>query len=97
MHSRVQALPRSSRTLYWFAVAVAAATIPGCSNSKPESPLASQSSRTQGANGELRYPARWWEPVSKEGAPDWEILPQEAQPGEVILSKRQADLGLLSN
>jgi predicted NAD-dependent protein-ADP-ribosyltransferase YbiA (DUF1768 family) len=43
------------------------------------------------------YPARWWEPVSKEGAPDWEILPQEAGLGEVILSKRQPDLGLLSN
>jgi predicted NAD-dependent protein-ADP-ribosyltransferase YbiA (DUF1768 family) len=35
-------------------------------------------------------------PVSKEGAPDWEILPQEAKPGEVILSKRN-ELGLLSN
>jgi predicted NAD-dependent protein-ADP-ribosyltransferase YbiA (DUF1768 family) len=44
-----------------------------------------------------RYPARWWAPVPKEGAPDWEILPQEAGPGEVILSKRQKDLGLLSN
>lgn len=44
-----------------------------------------------------RYPARWWAAVPKEGAPDWEILPQEAGPGEVILSKRQPDLGLLSN
>jgi hypothetical protein len=34
--------------------------------------------------------------VSKEGAPAWEILPQEAGPGEVILSKRH-ELGLLSN
>ncbi len=42
------------------------------------------------------YPARWWAPVSKEGAPAWEILPQEAGPGEVILSKRN-ELGLLSN
>jgi predicted NAD-dependent protein-ADP-ribosyltransferase YbiA (DUF1768 family) len=42
------------------------------------------------------YPAHWWTPVSKEGAPDWEILPQEAQPGEVILSKRN-ELGRLSN
>ena len=30
------------------------------------------------------------------GAPAWEILPQAAQPGEVILSKRN-ELGLLSN
>jgi len=42
------------------------------------------------------YPSHWWVPVSKEGAPDWEILPQEAAPGEVILSKRH-ELGLLSN
>jgi hypothetical protein len=43
-----------------------------------------------------RYPAHWWTPVSKVGKPDWEILPQEAGPGEVILSKRN-ELGLLSN
>lgn len=43
-----------------------------------------------------RYPAHWWAPVSTEGAPDWEILPQEAGPGEVIVSKRH-ELGLLSN
>ncbi len=43
-----------------------------------------------------RYPARWWTAVPKEGAPAWEILPQEAGPGEVILSKRN-ELGLLSN
>jgi predicted NAD-dependent protein-ADP-ribosyltransferase YbiA (DUF1768 family) len=43
-----------------------------------------------------RYPSHWWAPVSKEGAPAWEILPQEAGPGEVILSKRH-ELGLLSN
>src|SRR5213079_2966144 len=42
------------------------------------------------------YPAHWWAPVPKEGAPSWEILPQEAGPGEVILSKRH-ELGLLSN
>jgi predicted NAD-dependent protein-ADP-ribosyltransferase YbiA (DUF1768 family) len=43
-----------------------------------------------------RYPAHWWTPVPKEGAPDWEILPQEAGPGEVIVSKRH-ELGVLSN
>lgn len=42
------------------------------------------------------YPAHWWVPVAKDGAPGWEILPQEAGPGEVILSKRH-ELGLLSN
>jgi hypothetical protein len=43
-----------------------------------------------------KYPAHWWAPVSREGAPAWEILPQEAAPGEVIVSKRH-ELGLLSN
>jgi len=42
------------------------------------------------------YPAHWWTPAPKEGAPAWEILPQEAGPGQVILSKRN-ELGLLSN
>ena len=42
------------------------------------------------------YPSHWWTAVAKEGAPSWEILPQEAKPGEVILSKRN-ELGLLSN
>ncbi len=42
------------------------------------------------------YPREWWAPVPKAGAPEWEILPQEAGPGEVVLSKRN-ELGLLSN
>jgi predicted NAD-dependent protein-ADP-ribosyltransferase YbiA (DUF1768 family) len=42
------------------------------------------------------YPAHWWAPVPTNGAPAWEILPQAAAPGEVILSKRN-ELGLLSN
>lgn len=42
-----------------------------------------------------RYPD-WWTPVPTNGAPAWEIFPQEAKPGEVILSKRN-ELGLLSN
>jgi uncharacterized repeat protein (TIGR03806 family) len=43
-----------------------------------------------------KYPAHWWTPVPTNGAPGWEILPQAAAPGEVILSKRN-ELGLLSN
>ena len=50
----------------------------------------------QTAQRDPRYPAHWWTPVSAVGKPDWEILPQEAGPGEVILSKRN-ELGLLSN
>jgi hypothetical protein len=43
-----------------------------------------------------RYPPHWWTPAPTEGAPTWEILPQAAGVGEVILSKRN-ELGLLSN
>lgn len=42
------------------------------------------------------YPAHWWSEISKAGAPSWEIFPQDAKYGEVILSKRN-ELGLLSN
>ncbi len=43
-----------------------------------------------------QYPAGWWTPVVDAHKPDWEILPQAAKPGEVILSKRN-ELGILSN
>lgn len=43
-----------------------------------------------------RYPAHWFAPVEDPKKPEWEILPQEAKAGEVILSKRN-ELGLLSN
>jgi predicted NAD-dependent protein-ADP-ribosyltransferase YbiA (DUF1768 family) len=42
------------------------------------------------------YPTHWWTPVPEAGKPDWEILPQAARRGEVILSKRN-ELGILSN
>ncbi len=42
------------------------------------------------------YPEHWWAEVPREGAPAWEVLPQDAGPGEVILSKRN-ELGILSN
>ena len=45
---------------------------------------------------EAGYPAEWWKEFPHEGAPDWEILPQECGPGEVILSKR-TELGVFSN
>ena len=48
--------------------------------------------RTEGG----RYPAHWWQPVPEAEKAWWEILPQAAGPGEVILSKRN-ELGLLSN
>jgi len=42
------------------------------------------------------FPAHWWTPVPESSAASWEILPQAAKPGEVILSKRN-ELGILSN
>jgi hypothetical protein len=43
-----------------------------------------------------KYPCEWWREIPKEGVPSWEILPQDAGPGEVILSKR-TELGVFSN
>lgn len=45
---------------------------------------------------QARYPAHWWTPVEDAQKPAWEILPQAAKPGEVVLSKRN-ELGILSN
>jgi len=42
------------------------------------------------------YPSHWWAPVPEDQKASWEILPQAARPGEVILSKRN-ELGILSN
>ncbi len=47
-------------------------------------------------NPTLSYPAIWFAPVNDPNPPSWEILPQAARPGEVILSKRN-ELGILSN
>lgn len=43
-----------------------------------------------------QYPESWWKPVDESRRHSWEILPQDAGPGEVILSKRN-ELGILSN
>ncbi len=42
------------------------------------------------------YPAQWWQKYPAAEKPAWEILPDQAGPNQVILSKRNA-LGLLSN
>jgi predicted NAD-dependent protein-ADP-ribosyltransferase YbiA (DUF1768 family) len=54
------------------------------------------SRRATSASNVSRYPAVWFAPIDDPNKPDWEILPQAAGPGEVILSKRN-ELGLLSN
>ena len=52
--------------------------------------------RTSRAARDSKYPAEWWTPCRRRARRDWEILPQDAGPGEVILSKRN-ELGMLSN
>ena len=46
--------------------------------------------------GHSPYPAEWWAPVPRGHAKGWEVLPQDAGPGEVVLSKRH-ELGVFSN
>ncbi len=59
-------------------------------------PKAAETTASQATVREQSYPKHWWNPVPHDSAASWEILPQEAGPGEVILSKRN-ELGLLSN
>jgi predicted NAD-dependent protein-ADP-ribosyltransferase YbiA (DUF1768 family) len=46
--------------------------------------------------GEAAYPSHWWAPADRGSAPKWEILPQDAPCGSVVLSKRN-ELGVFSN
>lgn len=73
---------------YLFAVAILLTLFGACS--KPSSNFA------ENPQTPSPYPAHWFAPIDDANKPDWEILPQEAKPGEVILSKR-TELGILSN
>jgi predicted NAD-dependent protein-ADP-ribosyltransferase YbiA (DUF1768 family) len=76
----------------WYSILVLSTLwLSGC-----HSPPGQTAPATAGARRLAQYPSHWWTRVPKEGVPAWEILPQEAGPGEVILSKRN-ELGLLSN
>jgi len=68
-------------------VLIALGVSPACQKQAPQNNLNTRDSR---------YPAHWFAPINDPNKPDWEILPQEAGAGEVILSKRN-ELGLLSN
>src|SRR5262249_49827004 len=48
------------------------------------------------AQSQKSYPENWWTPVPDNQKAWWEVPPQAAKPGEVILSKRN-ELGILSN
>src|SRR6266498_2161187 len=85
------------KTQMLFALMVLVSLFVGpASQSLPVSPRQSSPTAVQQVFRDSRYPAHWWTPVIDPKKPDWEILPQEAGPGEVILSKRN-ELGLLSN
>lgn len=79
-------------------VVVRADDFPDTGETSDHRPVAATFTLPASADAPTRagYPQHWWAPVSAAGAPDWEILPQEARPGEVILSKRH-ELGLFSN
>ena len=73
-----------------LAVLVGSVGLAGCAG------LGGASTTLERSAPSARYPSHWWAPVPEREAASWEILPQEAGPGEVILSKRN-ELGLLSN
>ncbi|MCC7403709.1 MAG: NADAR family protein [Bdellovibrionales bacterium] len=95
--------PHQSRIIYRTPFLVSAVVLVflsgGCASSTRQSSVAqtsSTSARPQGPLWQRGYPTHWWAAVEPDPAKTWEILPQEAQVGEVILSKRH-ELGLLSN
>jgi len=47
-------------------------------------------------NKNATYPKSWWKKVARKNAKSWEILPQDAKKGQVILSKR-TELKVFSN
>lgn len=51
--------------------------------------IAGVSCSGQTKNSAFTYPTAWFAPINDANKPDWEVLPQEAKAGEVILSKRQ--------
>lgn len=64
--------------------------LPLQTNTDPHKPvLVSKTDRSE-------FPEHWWKAIPLDQKKSWEILPQEAGPNEVILSKRN-ELGLLSN
>jgi hypothetical protein len=56
----------------------------------------SLNTKTEDKSWKDGFPAHWWKEFPRANAKSWEILPQDAGPNEVVLSKRN-ELGLLSN
>jgi predicted NAD-dependent protein-ADP-ribosyltransferase YbiA (DUF1768 family) len=87
LHQSKSDVKTKQTLLACVAILVSATVFPGCQTT-PDKPATFEPAK--------QYPAHWWTPVPTNGVPAWEILPQVAKPGEVILSKRN-ELGLLSN
>lgn len=68
--------------------------VAGCVSGAPQKSDVDTKLRTN--ENSIDYPRHWFAPVVDPNPPAWELLPQTAGPGEVILSKRN-ELGLLSN
>ncbi|MGE4105650.1 MAG: hypothetical protein AB7F66_00425 [Bacteriovoracia bacterium] len=75
---------------------VAASDALSCKHAGNPVPAVPQVGDGRGDKYRDKYPAEWWKKFSRDGAPDWEVLPQDAGEGEVILSKR-TELGIFSN
>ena len=84
--------PRSGKHLAWLVIG-ALVLASGCRHSGL---AGSEALDAATEPSETNYPVHWWQPVPESETAWWEIPPQDAGPGEVILSKRN-ELGLLSN
>jgi predicted NAD-dependent protein-ADP-ribosyltransferase YbiA (DUF1768 family) len=82
--------PRPNHSVL-FALTILPLLVAGC-----HSPPTGTHAASEFLAARTNYPAHWWAPLPTNGAPAWEIFPQDAGPNEVILSKR-SELGLLSN
>lgn len=92
----VRSLLLGSIGALFFSV-LSACTPPASFLPKEKAPAAdSLDSHIQNTDWQKEFPSHWWKEVPREEARHWEILPQDADYQEVILSKRN-ELGLLSN
>lgn len=83
-------------------ITILAVCLAGCSNDTNRRSVAVNSDipTVFGSGGEYGkangFPTHWWDKITTNDKADWEIAPDEAKPGELILSKR-TELGIFSN
>lgn len=86
----------SLKMLLSFVLLIGFLTACSSSNDTKSPAPAPLNAKTEDNSWKDGFPAHWWKEVPRESAKSWEILPQDAGPNEVVLSKRN-ELGLLSN